>query len=516
MIDTSEKDYGRKIKSAAALKQIIGPRPRDMKVIMCHGTFDLVHPGHLRHLMYAKEKGDILIASVTSDLHIEKSNYRPFVPQDLRAMNLAALEIVDYVIIDENAVPLENIALLEPEFFAKGYEYYEGKIRPKTQDEIAVLESYGGEIIFTPGDIVYSSSHIIDKVRPNIAVDKLVALMDAEAVTFELLRAALPSFKDVRVHVVGDTIVDSYTYCSLIGGNAKTPTYSVKYEQQVDFAGGAAVVARHLRAAGSSVYFSTILGDDPVKEFVLGELKLSGVDCHAVTDHSRPTTQKNVFLANGYRMLKVDKLENQPISGKILEQIKAQITDTTDVDTVIFSDFRHGIFSRSTIPVLIGCIPPGVLRVADSQVASRWGNILEFHGFDIITPNEREARFALGDQDTVVRPLALKLYQAAGCKTLILKLGDRGTITYRSAKGDVRDFFTIDSFADRLIDSVGAGDALLAYTTLGVLVTKSPVIGSILGSLAAAVACERDGNYAVSRSDLEAKINLVEKQANYK
>ena len=71
----------------------------------------------------------------------------------------------------------------------------------------------------------------------------------------------------------------------------------------------------------------------------------------------------------------------------------------TTADAVVYADFRHGIFNRRTIPGFIEAIPEGAYRVADSQVASRWGNITEFQGFDLITPNEREARFAMGDQD---------------------------------------------------------------------------------------------------------------------
>src|SRR5213596_2084713 len=99
---TEHDNYKRKIKTREELRQIIGSRPRQASVIMCHGTFDLVHPGHVRHLMYAKSKADFLIASLTCDAHIQKANFRPFVPQQLRAMNLAALEVVDYVIIDDN------------------------------------------------------------------------------------------------------------------------------------------------------------------------------------------------------------------------------------------------------------------------------------------------------------------------------------------------------------------------------------------------------------------------------
>ena len=104
--------YRRKIKNAEELRQIVGPRPRKKKVIMCHGTFDVVHPGHLRHLLYAREKADILVASLTSDAHITKANFRHYVPEDLRAMNLAALELVDYVIVDPDPTPLRNLALL--------------------------------------------------------------------------------------------------------------------------------------------------------------------------------------------------------------------------------------------------------------------------------------------------------------------------------------------------------------------------------------------------------------------
>src|ERR1700726_2058571 len=154
--------YRRKIKTIEELCDAVGPRPRKNAVVMCHGVFDLVHPGHIRHLVYAKEKADILVASLTADAHITKAQYRPFVPQELRALNLAALEMVDFVLIDLNPTPIDNIARIQPDFFAKGYEYADGGINPKTQHELEVLQSYGGELLFTPGDIVYSSSHLIE------------------------------------------------------------------------------------------------------------------------------------------------------------------------------------------------------------------------------------------------------------------------------------------------------------------------------------------------------------------
>jgi rfaE bifunctional protein kinase chain/domain len=511
----SKRMFSHKIKTAEELKDLIGPRPRKKKVIMCHGTFDVVHPGHVRHLLYAKTKADILVGSLTADEHIMKGNLRPYVPEDLRAINLAALEMVDYVVIDRDPTPLRNLGLIQPDYFAKGYEYTAGAVHPKTQEEINVIDSYGGEMIFTPGDIVYSSSALIELAPPSIAVEKLMTLMSAEGVTFADLRDALAKLKGLRVHVVGDTIVDSYTYCSMIGGMTKTPTMSVRFEKKVDYTGGAAVVAKHLRAAGAEVTFSTVLGNDAYRSFVLDDLATSGVQCLPIIDETRPTTNKNAIVAETYRLLKVDTLDNRSISDKIVEQLKRQIADTRS-QAVVFSDFRHGIFNRGTIPQLTSAIPDGVFRVADSQVASRWGNILEFQGFDLITPNEREARFALGDQDSVVRPLALELHTRARCKTLILKLGDRGIITYRSdSPVDYRAFFAVETFVDRLVDAVGAGDALLAYATLALVATKNDVIASILGNMAAAVECEHDGNWPVTPELVRAKIDSVEKLVHY-
>jgi cytidyltransferase-like protein len=506
--------YRRKIKTIDELCAAVGSRPRKNTVVMCHGVFDLVHPGHIRHLVYAKEKADILVASLTADAHITKASYRPFVPQDLRALNLAALEMVDYVIVDTNPTPLENIARLQPDYFAKGYEYGVG-INPKTQQEIDALQQYGGEILYTPGDIVYSSSHLIESGPPDITVEKLLALMEAEGLGFAKLRQIVERFEGIKVHVVGDTIVDSLTYTTMIGGMTKTPTPSVRFDSRVDFVGGAAIVAKHLRVAGADVTFSTVLGDDALKDFVLEDLANAGVKTLPIIDHARPTTHKNAYVCGDYRLLKVDTLDNRSISDAQSDQIVGHLANTSS-RAVVFSDFRHGIFNRRTIPGLTDAIPRGAYRVADSQVASRWGNILEFKGFDLLTPNEREARFALADQDTGVRPLAANLHAEAQCKTLILKLGDRGLLTCRAGKeGDPRTFFVVDSFVERVVDAVGAGDALLAYATLSMLVDPSEVAASILGSVAAALECEAEGNLPVGPDGVLGKLQGVEKRASF-
>ena len=218
--------YQYKVKSISELIEIVGIFPRVKTIILCHGVFDIVHPGHLRHLSYAKSKADFLIVSVTSDRHIKKGIYRPIVPENIRALNLAALEMVDYVIIDDSATPLEEIKLIRPDFFAKGFEYSSSDLPEATIEEHQILTNYGGKLLFTPGDLVLSSSNLIEQQAPNLMLEKVLSLMQTHKISFLDIENTLSKFKQITVHVVGDTIVDTLTSTALIGGQIKTPTIS--------------------------------------------------------------------------------------------------------------------------------------------------------------------------------------------------------------------------------------------------------------------------------------------------
>ena len=504
--------YKYKIKSAKEISKIIGKMPRSKKVIMCHGNFDIVHPGHIRHLMFAASRADILIASLTCDEHITKGENRPYIPEELRAINLSVLDMVNYVIIDKNVKPLSNIDIIKPDYFAKGSDYISDGIHPKTLEEKKLIQSYGGKIIFTPGDIVFSSTAIIEDSPPKIKYEKLKSLMDVENINFSDLYNTMNKIKNKRVLVIGDTIVDSYTETEMIGGQTKTPTISVRYLDKKNYVGGAGIVAKHMAAAGANINFTSVLGDDEWNQYVKENLKNSSIKFNAITDDSRPTINKNVITNGMYKLLKIDNLDNRAISDEILVKIVNDIKKYKG-DAVVFSDFRHGIFNANSISILSEAIPKNLIKIADSQVASRWGNILDFQNFDIITPNEREARYSLGDQDSVVRPLAKLLYEKANCKNMLLKLGERGILVYRESldTDNLRSFFAIDSFAENVIDPVGAGDALLAYTTLSYLASKNIIISAIIGLLGAALECEHEGNIPVKKKDIIKRLNDIEK-----
>ena len=503
--------YSNKIKKMDHLLKIVGKFPRKKKIIMCHGNFDIVHPGHVRHLTYAKSKASVLIASITADKMIKKGVHRPHVPQKLRALNLAAFEMVDYVIVDNNLTPIENIKKIKPDYFAKGFEYTSKSLPAATLEEKKVVEYYGGKMIFTPGDIVYSSSKILNIAEPTISLDKLLNIMNEYKVTFNDLKNIINSKRKPEVHVIGDLIIDKYTRTKLIGYNAKTPTPSVIKLKSDKYVGGAAVVALHLKASGVNVTFSTVVGEDANSKFAKKLLEKKGVSTNFFFDKLRPTTEKNTILADDYRLLKVDTVDNTSISSEAITYLSDRIKNTK-CNAVILSDFRHGIFNRGTIENYINNIPKKTLKIADSQVASRWGNITDYKNFNLITPNEKECRFSLADQDSSISEITRQLYKKTKFENLILKLGPRGTFVVSNKLKKTGGGFTISPFVQNLLDPVGAGDALLAYSTMGLLKSKSIVVAAILGTLAASCECEIDGNEPIRKELLTSKINKLEKQ----
>lgn len=503
--------YAFKIISVDDLLQKIDVFPRVSKVIMCHGVFDIVHPGHIRHLSYAKSKANLLVASITSDKFVKKGRYRPHVPENLRALNLAAFEMVDFVIIDDHEKPLETIIKLKPDYFAKGYEYNKDlNFTNATEEEEKTLNSYGGEIIFTPGDIVYSSSNILKNKTPDLFIEKMLISMENQKISFDDLKSSLDKIEGEKVHIVGDTIVDTHTKTNMIGGQTKTPTISVLFNQKEDFVGGAGVVAKHLKEAGADVTFTSVVGNDDLGKYVRADLQKLAIKLNLIVDNTRPTTNKNVIIANNYRLLKIDTLDNRTLQTSIQKEINRKILDDTD-NILILSDFRHGIFNKYSIPEITRSIPKNIFKVADSQVASRWGNITEFKGFDLITPNEREARFALADQDSTVGLLSEQIRKKSNAETAFLKLGNKGMIATTKGELEKNKYFVLDSFTKKAIDPVGSGDALLAYGTLVLKVTKCILTASIIGSLAAACACETDGNNPVKKNIIHNKLIELEK-----
>jgi rfaE bifunctional protein nucleotidyltransferase chain/domain len=137
-------------------------RQEGKKIALCHGCFDLMHPGHIKYFQASKQMGDVLVVTVTPDQFVDKGPGRPAFNENLRSESIAALECVDYVAINKFPTAEETLRMLKPHFYVKGQEFE--KLEDKTgkiQKEVDVVNEIGAEMRFTH-EIVFSSTQLLN------------------------------------------------------------------------------------------------------------------------------------------------------------------------------------------------------------------------------------------------------------------------------------------------------------------------------------------------------------------
>lgn len=137
------------------------------KIVLCHGVFDLLHVGHIEHFQEAKSLGDILVVSVTAAKFVRKGPDRPYFSDEQRMQFLAAIEMIDFIILSENYSVEDIIPVVQPDIYVKGSEYkkFDDDVTGKIIDETELVKKYGGNVYFTTGE-VYSSTKLINNIMP--------------------------------------------------------------------------------------------------------------------------------------------------------------------------------------------------------------------------------------------------------------------------------------------------------------------------------------------------------------
>lgn len=133
---------------AETVRQIQGAK---RTVAMCHGCFDILHSGHLRHFEAARTMADALVVTITPDHFVNKGPNRPVFPEQQRAELVAGLRAVDWVAINRWQSAVETIRLIRPNLFVKGQEYESraAQVNPNFFAEAKAVEEVGGKIAFT-------------------------------------------------------------------------------------------------------------------------------------------------------------------------------------------------------------------------------------------------------------------------------------------------------------------------------------------------------------------------------
>lgn len=468
-------------------------KEQNKTIVLCHGVFDLVHPGHIIHLKQAKEMGDVLAVSITAAKYVRKGPGRPYFNDDMRMKFLEALECVDYVLLSESETVHDIIQAVRPDIYVKGKEYEnpEDDLTGKIAEEKAFVEKHGGKVCFTAGQ-TFSSTKLI-----NTAMDGLTDEIRDYIVDFKTRYSILDikrfadRIAEMRILVIGDIIIDKYTYCDIQGLMTKDIGYSARMCSSEEYMGGAAAVARHLSSFTPNITLMSMIGNekqmaDWFNSELGGSMKLA-----LLPSNNYPTLIKHRYLSRDkkreeyHKIFAVNNIPENASYGEtdVLNYQKMLEKEIQGYDAVFLCDFGHGLINQDVMDIVQNKARYLILNCQTNS---------SNHGLNIITKYKRADIFSLDQQEL---RLAFPVYasrEKQSLKKLSEHLKGKGWLTRGSqgAYGLEKNFiYECPAFTLNVKDTVGAGDAFFAvagaFTAAGASIELGTFIGNVAGALGA-------------------------------
>ena len=464
-------------------------RRENRKVALCHGVFDLVHLGHVRHLEAARRRGDLLLVTLTADAFVNKGPGRPAFTEALRAEMLGALEYVDWVGINRAPDAISLIRAIKPDFYVKGSDYADAAtdITGKISEERRAVEAHGGELVFTD-EITNSSTKLINRYFSVVDSD-VREYLDGfrEDHAPETLEQLIERVRDYRVLVIGDAIVDEYQYVVPLGKSPKENMIATLLQNREIFAGGVIAAANHIASFCAQVDVVTCIGtEESHKELILGAAR-DNVSVTFIERQGMPTTRKTRFVDPGYmrKLFEVYSMDDTPLDTVQQAKLDTAIAGKIDgYDVVLVTDFGHGMIGPSTISLLSERSKFLAVNAQSNSANMGFNLITKYRRADYLCIDAPEARLATGEKYADIEEIAEhRLPGLVSCDRLILTHGKFGCVTYDKGDGVSR----IPAMTRTVVDTVGAGDAFIAVTAplvaAGGAMKAVGFIGNVVGAL---------------------------------
>lgn len=479
-----------KIKTINELALILEKsRKEGKKIAHCHGCFDLLHPGHLKHFQAARKKGDILVVTLTKDEYVNKGPGRPVFNHHLRAESIAALECVDYVAINEWPTAIETIKMLKPDFYIKGSDYADksNDLSGKIYEEEEAVKSVGGMLHFTD-EVSFSSTSLINTFLspyPQEAKDFFHTFKKEYSATDIINR--IKSVADLKVLVVGDIIIDEYHYCSGMGKSQKDNIIATKFISDEIFAGGVLAAANHLSGFCKDVTLLSCVGrKNDYEDFIASHLR-PNIKQNFYYRDDVPTVVKcrfvdPAFLTKLFEVCYLDDISPMPkdIEVQIVNYLEGSLKH---FDLVLVTDFGHGMVTPKIIKLLSDKAKFLAINVQTNSANLGYNLITKIHKADFICIDEPEMRLACHDKISNLEQLIAEVSKKINCPKVIVTRGHKGSLTY-----SVKDGFTeIPVFSKDIVDRIGAGDAFFSIAAPCVCKDNPMKIAGFVGNAVGAM-----------------------------
>ena len=487
-----------KIKTIEELAKIAEQEKlKGKKVALCHGCFDLIHVGHMKHFNAAKKIADVLIVTVTPDRFINKGPGRPVFVESLRLEALANIQSVDFVALNDSPDAVSLIKRVRPSFYIKGKEYKDLSSGMRIKEKQAV-EEFGGQFVCTEEE-TFSSSALINSNFDHLSFKVSGFLQKVrEKYPARHVEEILERMSSLKVLVIGDPIIDEYHYCRAVGTTTKFPTISAVFQGETKMAGASLVIARHAAEFASSVDYIGIVGDkDNEKEFIKKEL--SGINTFLVEVPGRYTTVKRRFVAgnyptaidfkelpsDNYKLFEIafmnDSLIKEDSEREVMDLIEKKIADN---DLVILADFGHGMITHRIINLVKEKAKWWAVNAQTNSTNYGFNFVTKYKNPDFVCIDEREARLPLGDRYTDKEEIIKIISERINCKEIMMSMGKDGLVL------KLDNFYYAPALTLKTVDTVGAGDAVLSMASLCRYLKLEPLLTNFLSSVMGALASQ--------------------------
>jgi len=471
------------------------------QTVLIPGYFVTLHAGHIRLFRFARSIADkVVVALEVSQVDKEEIQWR----QEA----LSNISFVDEVVLTYGSL-VEVISTIKPRFVLKGNEFRNSNFPEKN-----LLEQIGGELIFSSGSYLASTVEQEIFLEGKISnIDQVMKFMSHNGISPQHLMHILNEFRETKTLVIGDSIVDEIIKCHPLGMSREEPALVVSPIESERFIGGAAIVAGHAAQAGSSTSLISIRGQDEAGIFLEERICEFGVDSRLLVDRNRKTTLKKRFKTGKQTLFRLTDFSPDLIHSEFSESVLDLVSrEMRRTKVLIFSDFSYGVLSGDLAQRIIKVAKgQNVFTSADSQTSSQLGNLSKFVGVDLITPTEQEARIELRDEHSGLIQLAEGLRKKMECKFVVLKLGSDGVLLHGLGK-DMTLMRTerIEALNKFPVDISGAGDSLLASSSIALSLGANFYSAALIGSIAAAIQVSRIGNVPITSSDLMQEIKCLQ------
>lgn len=487
-----------KIKSLGELEQLLQEaRDAGRRIALCHGVFDLVHPGHILHFREARKQGDLLVVTITPDRYVRKGPGRPIFNQRLRLETIAALEDVDYTALNEWPTAVETIQRLKPHVYVKGSDYAKPSddLTGKIVDEERAVRDVGGQLVFT-NEETFSSSHLLNRffsVYPDHTHEYLQALR--QRYSADQVIDYVRGLADLRVLVVGEAILDQYCYCIPMGKSPKETIVSTRYASDERFAGGSLAIANHLASFCQAVTLVTLLGEE-AEPLAFIRSKLSPkVRLIQVSAPDRPTILKRRYLEPNFltKMFEVQYLNDVPVPEPVERRVQDHLQAELDAHNfVVTADFGHGLMTERLRGFVSASGAFLALNTQSNSANLGFNPVTKYPRADFVSIDEPELKLAAGAQYGDLPALGERVRRRLQAGCFLVSRGPRGSFILSDGSPAVET----PALATRVVDRTGAGDALFSIASPCVY-RRYPLeivgfLGNCVGALAVETVCNRE------------------------